>query len=98
MARHGTRLTAQEQQFITLVVEEGHSFVDAYRLAYPPRNGTRSAGAERVAAKRVAHLPLVERRMDQLREELIASDPAEMRRRANAVLGQILAKKLDPRY
>jgi hypothetical protein len=36
--------------------------------------------------------------MEQLREELLASDPVEMRRRANAVLGQILAKQLDPRY
>ena len=98
MARHGARLTAQEQQFVTLVVEEGYSFVAAYREAYPPRNGTRSAGAERVAARRVAHRPLVEQRMEQLREELLASDPVEMRRRANAVLGQILAKQLDPRY
>jgi hypothetical protein len=36
--------------------------------------------------------------MEQLREELLASNPVEMRRRANAVLGQILAKRLDPRY
>jgi hypothetical protein len=36
--------------------------------------------------------------MEQLREELLANDPVEMRRRANAVLGQILAKRLDPRY
>jgi hypothetical protein len=98
MARQGGRLTAQEQQFIRLVVEEGHSFVAAYRIAYPSRNGARSAGAERVAAKVVAHRPLVAQRMDQLREELLASDPVEMRRRANAVLGQILAKRLDPKY
>jgi hypothetical protein len=36
--------------------------------------------------------------MEQLREELLDSNPVEMRRRANAVLGQILAKRLDPRY
>jgi hypothetical protein len=98
MTRPGGRLTAQEQQFITLVVEDGFSFVDAYRLAYPPRNGTRSAGAERVAAKRVAHRPLVQRRIEELREELLANDPNEMRRRALTVLSKIMAKQLDPRY
>jgi hypothetical protein len=97
MAGQRGRLTAKQKQFVRLVVEQGHSYVSAYRLAYPPQIGTRSPGAERVSAKRVAHLPLVERRMDQLREELIASDPAEMRRRANAVLGLILAKRLHPR-
>jgi hypothetical protein len=98
MTRPDGRLTAQEQQFITLVVEEGLSFAGAYRLVYPPRNGTRSAGAERVAAKRVAHRPLVQQRMEELREELLASDPVKMRRRAVAVLGRILAKRQDPRY
>jgi hypothetical protein len=42
----------------------------------------------------VAHRPLVQQRMEQLR----AADPVEMRRRANAVLSEILAKRLDPRY
>lgn len=92
------RLTKQEEEFIRLVVEEGCTYVDAYRIAYPPRNGERSAEAERVAGKRVAHRPLVQRRMAELREELLANDPVEMRRRANAVLGRILAKKQDPRY
>jgi hypothetical protein len=91
------RLTAQQEQFSRLVAD-GHSFVAAYRLVYPPRNGTRSARAELVAAKRAAHRPLVEQRIEQLREELLASDPVEMRRRANAALSQILAKRLDPRY
>jgi hypothetical protein len=36
--------------------------------------------------------------MEQLREERLSNDPVEMRRRANAVLGRILAEKLDPRY
>jgi hypothetical protein len=97
MAQRG-RLTTQQEEFARLVVEEGLSFVAAYRLAYPPRNGTRSPGAERVSAKRLGHHPLVEQRMEQLREELLASDPVEMRRRANAVLGRILAEQLDPRY
>jgi hypothetical protein len=92
------RLTPQQQEFVRLVVEEGQTFTAAYRLAYPPRNVTRSRGAEQVAARRLAHRPLVEQRMEQLREELLASDPAEMRRRANAVLGRILAERLDPRY
>ena len=98
MRRSGDRLTAQEQRFVTLVVEEGHSYVSAFRLAYPPRNGPRSAGGERVQAKLVARRPLVQQRMEQLREELLASDPIEMRRRALAVLGNILAKRQDPRY
>lgn len=98
MVRQRTRLTAQQDQFVRLVVEEGHTLVGAYRLSYPPRNGPRSAEAERVAAKRVAHRPLVEQRIEQLREELLASDPVEMRSRANFVLGEILAKRLDPRY
>jgi hypothetical protein len=89
MGRQCGRLTAQEEQFVRLVVEEGHSYVAAYRLAYPPRNGARSAGAERTVAKRVAHRPLVAQRMEQLREELLASDPVEMRRRANAVLERV---------
>jgi hypothetical protein len=98
MNRSGGRLTAQEEQFVKRVVEDGFSLVAAYRLSYPPRNGTRSAVAERVAAKRVAHRPVVEQRMEELREELLASDPVEMRRRANAVLGRILTKRQDPRY
>ncbi len=92
------RLTAQQEEFVRLVVEEGQTFVAAYRLTYPPRNGTRSRGAEQVAARRLAHRPLVEQRIEQLREELLASDPVVMRRRANAVLGRILAEQLDPRY
>jgi hypothetical protein len=36
--------------------------------------------------------------MEQLRGELFATNPVEMRRRANAVLSDILAKRLDPRY
>src|SRR6516225_7909889 len=47
------RLTPKEEEFVRLVIEDGHSFVSAYRLAYPPRNGTRSRGAELVAARRV---------------------------------------------
>jgi hypothetical protein len=46
----------------------------------------------------VAHRPLVEQRIEEIREELRASDPVEMRRRANAVLGRILEERLDPRY
>ena len=88
----------QEEEFIRLVVEEGFTYVAAYRIAYPARGPERSAEAERVAGKRVANRPLVQRRMEELREELLASDPVEMRRRANAVLGRILAKKQDPRY
>jgi hypothetical protein len=91
------RLTTQQEQFARLVAE-GHSFVGAYRKIYPPRNGTRSAGAEQVAARRLAHRPLVERRVGELREQLLASDSVEMRRRAQAVLGRILAERLDPRY
>jgi hypothetical protein len=36
--------------------------------------------------------------MEQLREEILSSDPEEMRRRANAVLGRILGKQQDPKY
>jgi hypothetical protein len=36
--------------------------------------------------------------MEQLQEQLIVSDPVEMRRRATVVLGKILAQRLDPRY
>jgi hypothetical protein len=97
MAKRG-RLTTQQEEFARLVVEEGLSFTAAFRRAYPPRHGTRSPGAERVAAKRLGHHALVEQRMEQLGEELLASDPVEMRRRANAVLGRILAEQLDPRY
>jgi hypothetical protein len=79
-------------------VEDDASFVAAYRLVYPPRNGMRSPAAERVAARRVAHHPLVERRIDELRDQLRAGDPVELRRRANAVLGGILAQEVDPRY
>jgi hypothetical protein len=92
------RLTPKQEEFVRLVVEEGTTLVGAYRRTYPPRNGTRSRGAEQVAARRVAQRPLVKERMEQLREGLLASDPAEMRRRANAALGRILAGRLDPRY
>lgn len=94
----GTRLTAKQEQFVRLVVEEGHTFVSAYKATYPPRQATRSAEAERVAAKRVAHHPLVQARIEQPREELLASDPVEMRRLALATLADIMAKRLDPRY
>jgi hypothetical protein len=92
------RLTRQQEQFVRLVVEEDASFVAAYRLAYPPRNGQRSPVAERVAARRVAHNPVIERRMDELRDQLRAGDPVELRRRANAVLGRILGGQLDPKF
>jgi hypothetical protein len=98
MRRSGGRLTTQEQRFVTLVVEEGHSYVSAFRLAYPPRNGPRSAGGERVQAKKVANRPLVQQRMEELRGELLASDPTEMRRLALATLADIMSKRLDPRY
>jgi len=96
MAGQRGHLTAQQEQFARLVVEQGHSFVSAYRVAYPPRNGTRSAGAERVAARRVAHHPAVELRMEQLREEILASDPVELRRKATGTLARILSGKTDP--
>jgi hypothetical protein len=41
---------------------------------------------------------LVQLRIAELRTELEASDPEEMRRRANAALSSILAKRLDTRY
>jgi hypothetical protein len=44
----------------------------------------------------VAHHSLVEQRMEQLREELLASDPAELRRKATGALARILAGQLDP--
>jgi hypothetical protein len=92
------RLTSQQEEFVRLVIEDGHSFVSAYRLTYPPRNGTRSVRAEYVAAKRLAHRPAIEQRMQRLQEQLLAGDPVEMRRRAHAVLGRILSQQLDPRY
>jgi hypothetical protein len=36
--------------------------------------------------------------MEELREQLLASDPIQLRRRATQVLGKILAQRLDPRY
>ena len=98
MRGQNVRLTVQQEQFVKLVVEEGYTLVGAYRRVYLPRNGERSAQAERVAARRVAHHPLVEQRMEELRKQLRAGDPAELRRRANAVLGRILAQELDTRY
>ena len=98
MAGQKDQLTLKQDRFARLVVEEGASFVAAYRLIYPPRIGKRSSVAERVAARRVAHHPLVEQRMEELRKQLRAGDPAELRRRANAVLGRILAEQLDPKY
>ena len=98
MAGQKDQLTLKQDRFARLVVEEGASFVAAYRLIYPPRNGSRSPVAERVAARRVAHHPLVEQRMEELRIQLRAGDPVELRRRANAVLGRILAEQLDPKY
>ena len=92
------RLTTQQREFSRLVVEEGLSFVDAYRASYPARSETRSAKAERVAAKRLAHRPHVEKRLEELREQFQASDSEEMRRRAKVALSRILAGRLDPRY
>jgi hypothetical protein len=96
MRRQRGRLTAREEKFAKLVAEGGHSLVGAYRLAYPPRKETRSPGAERVAARRVARRPLVEQRLEEIHDELRASDPVEMRRRANSALMRILAGRLDP--
>lgn len=93
-----SRLTMKEERFARLVAAEGHSLVAAYRLVYPPRNGERTVAGEYVAARRVAHRPRVELRIGELREEIVASDPAELRRRALGVLSRILAKQLDPRY
>jgi hypothetical protein len=98
MSGQRVRLTLQQEHFVKLVVEEGHSLVGAYRISYPPRQGQRSAQGERVAAKLLAHRPLIQQRMEELREELRAGDPVELRRRANAVLGRILEQRLDPRY
>jgi hypothetical protein len=98
MSGQRARLTMQQEHFVKLVVEEGLSLVGAYRISYPPRQGQRSAQGEWVAAKLLAHRPLVEQRMEELREELRAGDPVELRRRANAVLGRILEQRLDPRY
>jgi hypothetical protein len=92
------RLTRKQEEFARLVAEDGQSFVGAYRIVYPPRNGTRSRVAEQVAARRVAHRPLVEQRVEQLREQALATDPVEMRRRANTALARILSGRLDPRY
>ena len=92
------RLTAQQGEFVRLVVEQGCSYVDAYRASYPARSGTRSAKSERVAAKRLAHRPHVEKRLEELREQFQASDSEEMRRRANVALSRILAGRLDARY
>jgi hypothetical protein len=98
MGRQGTRLTAQEERFSRLVALEQKSYVTAFREAYPPRQSERSAQAERVSAKRLAKRTLVKLRIAELRTELEASDPVEMRRRANAVLGRILGKQQDPKY
>jgi hypothetical protein len=98
MGRQGTRLTVREERFSKLVALEQKSYVAAFREAYPPRQSERSAQAERVSAKRLAKRTLVQARIAELRTELEASDPVEMRRRANAALSQILAKRLDPRY
>jgi hypothetical protein len=46
----------------------------------------------------VAHRPLVEQRMEEIRDQLRASDPVEMRRRANSALMRILAGRLDPKH
>ena len=92
------RLTAQQGEFVRLVVEQGCSYVDAYRASYPARSGTRSAKSERVAAKRLAHRPHVEKRLEELREQFQASDSDEMRRRANVALSRILAGRLDARF
>src|SRR5262245_49263987 len=61
-----SQLTRQEEEFVRLVVVDGCSFVGAYRVAYPARKRERSAEGERVAAKGVAHRPLVEKRMKEL--------------------------------
>ena len=93
-----TRLTAKQEQFSRLVVEKGFTFVAAFKATYPPRQATRSAESERVAGKRLARNPLVQARMEQLREELLASDPVELRRLALATFADIMSKRLDPRY
>jgi hypothetical protein len=80
------------------MVAQGHSFAAAYRAIYPPRQGERSKQAELVAAKRLAHHPAVEQRTEELRQQLLASDPDEMRRRALTALSKIMTKRLDPRY
>jgi hypothetical protein len=98
MGRQGTRLTVREERFAKLVALEQKSYVAAFREAYPPRQSERSAQAERVSAKRLAKRTLVQLRIAELRTELEASDPVEMRRRANAVLGRILGKQQDPKY
>jgi hypothetical protein len=98
MIRERQHLTNKEEEFCKLIAEEGLTFVAAYRIAYPARQEGRSREAERVAGKRVAHRPRVQARIEQLRAALHAADPAEMRLRANAVLSEILAKRLDPRY
>jgi hypothetical protein len=98
MAGQKGQITAKQEQFAKLVVEGDASFSAAYRIVYPPRYGKRSPVAERVAARRVAHHPLVERRMEELRNQLRAGDPVELRRRANAILGGILGQEVDPRY
>jgi hypothetical protein len=90
-------LTPQREQFARMVAQ-GHSFAAAYRAIFPPRQGERSKQAELVAAKRLAHHPAVEERIEQLQQQLLASDPEEMRRRALIVLSKIMAKQLDPRY
>jgi hypothetical protein len=98
MRDRDTRLTAQQEEFARLVVEEGHSYVSAYALSYPPRQGQRSREAIRVAGKRLAKRPGIRERMQEIRDQLRASDPVELRRRANAVLAAILAERQDPRY
>jgi hypothetical protein len=98
MGRQGNRLTNQEEQFARLVALEQESYTSAFRLAYPKRQAERSAEGERVAAKKIARRPLVQQRMAELRAELEASDPIELRRKASGALARILSGQLDPRY
>jgi hypothetical protein len=90
------RLTAQQAEFVRLVVEQGCSYVDAYRASYPARSGTRSAKSERVAAKRLAHRPHVEKRV---RRTAGAVSGERFRRDASAGecgLGPDLGRKIEP--
>ena len=98
MARSGGRLTPKEEQFIESVVKKKLSYVAAFRLSYPPRNGPRSASGERVQAKRIANRPVVQQAMKQLREELLASDPVRLRQLALGTLAKILSNRLDARF
>jgi hypothetical protein len=96
MGRQGTQLTRQESEFVKLVALEGKSYAAAFREAYPPKQPGRSAEAERVGGKKIARRPLVRERMEEIRSELEASDPAELRRRATGTLARILAGQSDP--